>query len=262
MGCGSPLGPQRGTTDPCPAAHQPWLLRGPRGSPHHGENASAPPHSQAGCGGRRTDSRNHLWHTGPGNTEQPRIGRRSSHQSPRAQSSVHTAGRKCRHLPPQGLAGSSPREAAGRPALQLRGAQFCLFVGRRQLGFDSPICLSLVISPSGPSELSLLGGQRIWGGSFFQTKSSVKEIPENTIIALDYFLQFMTLSCPRSRSVYSTGIWTNEPAHSHTLTPTLSHTHPSLCCILGETGLRDGLWCSAIPSSGVSAALRLSLELG
>lgn len=137
-----------------------------------------------------------------------------------------------------------------------------LFVGRRQLGFDSPICLSLVISPSGPSELSLLGGQRIWGGSFFQTKSSVKEIPENTIIALDYFLQFMTLSCPRSRSVYSTGIWTNEPAHSHTLTPTLSHTHPSLCCILGETGLRDGLWCSAIPSSGVSAALRLSLELG
>lgn len=95
-----------------------------------------------------------------------------------------------------------PQEAAGRPALQLRGAQFCLFVGRRQHGFDSPICLSLVISPSGPSELSLLGGQRIWGGSFFQTKSSVKEIPENTTIALDYFLQFMTLSCPQSRSVF------------------------------------------------------------
>lgn len=50
--------------------------------------------------------------------------------------------------------------------------------------------------------------------SDLQTKPSVKEIPEKTTAALDYFLEFMTLSC--SASV----MWT--PTHSHPLSHTLT----------------------------------------
>lgn len=66
----------------------------------------------------------------------------------------------------------------------------------------APSALPLMIFQSRAIELSLLGGQRIFDGSCFQTKSSVKEIPENTTIALDYFLQFMTPTCPQTRSIF------------------------------------------------------------
>lgn len=55
------------------------------------------------------------------------------------------------------------------------------------------------------------------------TQSSEKKTPENTTVALDNFLEFMTLHCPQSRST----LQRHTDTHTLTLTPTLSHTHPS-----------------------------------
>lgn len=65
------------------------------------------------------------------------------------------------------------------------------------------------------------------------TRFSEKKTPENTTVALDDFLEFMTLHCPWSRST----LHRHTDTHTLTLTPTLSHTHPSSRRSRG-TGLR------------------------
>lgn len=55
------------------------------------------------------------------------------------------------------------------------------------------------------------------------TKSNVKEIPENTTGALDYFLEFMARSC--SVTVYIPQAYGQTCPHAPALAPTLAHTH-------------------------------------
>lgn len=117
------------------------------------------------------------------------------------------------------------------------------------------------MSQDGVRALSPLGGQIITAGSYLQTKSSVKKkkIPENTTVALNYFLEFMTLGCPQSQSIFHRHVdkYTLTLSHCHSLL----HTHPSLCCTLEETGLGDAvLWGRAIPSGGISADRAVALS--
>lgn len=103
-----------------------------------------------------------------------------------------------------------------------------------------PPGLPVEMSQGGASALSPLGGQRIVAEAYLRTQSSVKEIPESTTVALDYFFKFML---PRhcSQSVCSTGTRTKYPhtRHSHPLSHTLTlrmlHTWgngPDRCCPL------------------------------
>lgn len=176
--------------------------------------------------------RNHLWHAGPGNTEQPRIGRHSSRHShdvtfseseePRAEQGEPRTGEFSATLPwspvpcahcrqevqPPAARRDFPAAATWgsswetRPPAPGRSALFVYLWEGGHTALPVPWALPSVISQGEVSNRSPLGGQRIFDGAYLQTKSSVKKIPENTTVALDYFLEFMTLSCPQPRSIF------------------------------------------------------------
>lgn len=114
-----------------------------------------------------------------------------------------------------------PRKAAGRRALQLRGA--LLFVGRRAAQFgQSPSALSLVTSQSGAGELSLLGDQRIYDGSYLQTKSSVKENTRKYYCSPGLFLRVYDTQLS-TVMVYIPQVYGHTYPHTRTHIPHVAH---------------------------------------
>lgn len=175
---------------------------------------------------------------------------------------MHTADRKSSHLGHTGdfstAATSESSWEASPPAQGYSAVAVC----KEGSTAASPICSALGDVPTLGQCSQPLGGQIITAGSYLQTKSSVekkKKQPENTTVALDYFLEFMTLSYPQLPSIFHRHVdkYTLTLSHSHSLL----HTHPSLCCTLGETGLGDAvLWDRAIPSGGISADRAVALS--
>lgn len=178
-----------------------------------------------------------------------------------AQSCVHTVDRKSSHLVHTGdfpaAATWESRWEAGPPA------QGCSAVAVCEEGSTaaSPICSALGDVPrwGQGSQPSWRSDNYCWVLFTNQIQCEKKKIPENTTVALNYFLEFMTLGCPQSQSIFHRHVdkYTLTLSHCHSLL----HTHPSLCCTLEETGLGDAvLWGRAIPSGGISADRAVALS--
>lgn len=188
-----------------------------------------------------------LWHTGPGNTEQPRIGHHSSpashsvtipkNEEPRTKAgrrsgvrcSLCVTGRKSSYLQPRGAWWEPGPPARGGAPFSTLDSSVCGREGSTTLTVPSALPLVTsqgevsILCPQGP-----LRGLRIFDGSYKlkPKKSNVKKIPENTVAwtILVYDTQLSTVTWPVfHRDMDNVPSHTHTPPHTHPLAPVLPH---------------------------------------